>query len=503
MMYNRERELMDLKKFYDQCFQKGINCGVLIYGWRRVGKTTLLKEFAKKMDGVYIDCVWISDPYVFAKTIAKFVTKELENEARLLLVEDDPLIMFKTSFELLSKIREKPIIILDEFHVFLEKIATRIAREKKEKKEIVIDDLLGIIKDSIEEKNAFWIIATSLGWVKIKETLIKPRKTATPLISVIKRYPINPFNENESIGFAQWVNKEITDDEAKNIYKLTGGVPRLIEIIASNFRKEQPILSLVTHLIRSGELDDFFENLIKFVAEAAKRDYTLLIQTLKTIGLEEKTTEEVANQLGMSTDTAYMLLEELVKMELVEKNKIGRKSIYKIKYPILPLWLELRITPERDVYNILATQLGITLESYIKELITEYIRRNEEIEIYDDKEGKFLFGTTQKLSFKPIKVLRLSEAIKKYKIRGDFDLLVETADKPLLIEIKLNWSTLKEEDLESLKEASRKINASPLIIVAKGEPRIPLITKAIRKEIIILSGEAIKLLAKKVNFPHW
>ena len=502
-IYNREKELSDLEHFYRLCVAKGISCGVLVYGWRRVGKTTILKEFVRSLGGVYINCIWISNPYVFLRVIMRFLPEEHLREAQLALHESDPIIVLKTAFDLLQKVGDRPIVVLDEFHVFIEKMALRIARDKKTRKDIVVDDILGILKDAVESKRAFWVLSTSMGWAKIQETITKPRKIGTPLIAVLKRYKIEPFDKKSAVGFAKWVNNKVDDDVAEEIYRLTGGIPRLIEVLASNYDKRRSVMSLAVELIREGEFDDFFENLIKFIAEAAKRDATLLTQTLKALGLEEKTTDQIASFLGLDIDSAYVLVEELVKLEVVEKRKEGRRSLYRTKYPLLPLWIELRVPPEKEAYNIIATQLGITLESYVTELLGEYANQKKTVEIWDDKEGDFLYGTAQKLVFKPTSILRQKEAKKKYGLSEDFDLLILTGNRPIIVEIKLSWTSLKKEDIDNIEKAAKKIGGIPLIIVARGDPKIPLIAYAVKKRVIIMSGEALRLLAKKIGLPHW
>ncbi|MGQ4891786.1 MAG: hypothetical protein ACP6IP_04765 [Candidatus Njordarchaeia archaeon] len=62
---------------------------------------------------------------------------------------------------------------------------------------------------------------------------------------------------------------------------------------------------------------------------------------------------------------------------------------------------------------------------------------------------------------------------------------------------------MKKDDIINLAKTAEQINAQPVIVVMKGRPKIPLIAHAIKKHVIIMSGEAIKLLAKKINYPHW
>ena len=506
IIFDRENELRDLEILYKNCLSRGIGCGVIVYGWRRIGKTTLLREFVRRVNGVYINCIWISDPYVFLRLILDFLPNDLRVKYKYFLDENDPMFVLRKAFDALLSLAEKTdrkAIVLDEFHIFVEKISTRISREKGMKKELVLDDVLGLLKDVIEAKKAFWILSTSMGWEKVRETIVRPRKAESPLIAVLKKYMVKPFDKDTSIEFIRRINSTIPMSDCELIYSLSGGVPKILEVLASSYKEGEPVLDIATRLIREGEFDDFFENVIKFVAEVSKRDYTLLVQVLKTLGLDEKTTNEIASSLRMDVDSAYVLVEELVKCDIVEKRKIGRRALYKIKYPLLPLWIELKVPPERDVCSVMARKLGIALESYISELLREYAKRGAEVIIWDDTGGTFLYGSAQEIRFTPVEILKPKNAKKKYGIQKDFDLLIITKKKPIIVEIKLDWSGLNKTDINRISRIARRINGQGLIIIEKGKPKLPLITHAVRNSIVIMSGEAIRLLAKKIKFPHW
>ena len=513
-MFDREKEVRDLLEYYNQCVARGINCGILVYGWRRVGKTTILKNLVKRINGIYLDCIWISDPFVFIKALLdqlKIDEHEKKQKLSLLLAEGDPLLLLKKAFDFIldysTSLEQKLSIIMDEFHVFIDKIATRIARVRKQSKEIIIDDLLGLLKGIIESKKVFWIFATSIGWKKLRETLIKPKKLGSPLIAILKKYRIEPFDRETGVKFALEVNPKIDLRKAEEIYNITGGIPKFIEVIAINLKHDENVLKRAVELLKNGEFDDFFDNIIKFVSEISKRDYTLLIQVLKSIEFEEKTANDIAKHLGIDLDSAYILAEELAKIEILEKKKEKRRVSYKIKYPLLSLWVTLKVQPERDIYNLLASKFGIAIESYIKELLQEYIMKNLEVKIFDDTDGTYLMGTTDVLEFRPKRILSKKYARAKFGSIGDVDLILETHSGDIyLIEIKSTGIKLNKRDIRELENATKSIGKGAkgmFIIVEPKGISYPLVAYAVKKNLIILTGEALRLLAKKVNFPHW
>lgn len=178
-LFDRDSELRDLEKYYRGCLSFGANYGVIVYGWRCIGKTMILKEFARRVRCIYINCIWISDPYLFLRLVLNFLPENVSNMFRLYVKEEDPMLVLRKAFEALmalSETRNGIAIVLDEFHVFVEKVSGRIVREKKIKKEVVINDILGLLKDVVEMKKAFWIFSTSLGWEKIREKITRPKK---------------------------------------------------------------------------------------------------------------------------------------------------------------------------------------------------------------------------------------------------------------------------------------------------------------------------------------
>lgn len=386
----------------------------------------------------------------------------------------------------------------------MDKISLRIAREKKQPKDIVLSDVLGLLKEVVESKKAFWIFSSSIGWEKIKESIIKPKRKESPLIGVLIKYKIEPFNKETTIEFVRSINPSIDETIAEEIYHISGGIPKIAELVAMEYEKGKSVYEIALEMLKKGDFDDFFENVIKFIAEASKRDYIPLVQVLKAIGIREVNTEEIAKHLNIDIDSAYVLAEELVKMEIAEKKRKGRRVFYRIKYPLLAEWVSLRVQPEESMYQILARKFGVAVESYVKELLERYAEKGIKIEIWDDDKGTFLLGTLKKLEITPKRVMRRNEAIRKYGIKGDFDLLIESDEGLIIVEVKTSGTSVKEDDIEELKRIANQINGRAIIVVIEPKNiRIPIITLSTKLGIAILTNEALKLLAKKIGFVHW
>ena len=109
---------------------------------------------------------------------------------------------------------------------------------------------------------------------------------------------------------------------------------------SSKYREGTTIISLTTRLIKKGQFDEIFENIVKFVVKVAKRDYSVPVEALKAMEGGEATANKVAKRSGMDRISAYNILEELRKMEILSKEKIKGRAYYRLNYPLLQVWLK-------------------------------------------------------------------------------------------------------------------------------------------------------------------
>ena len=501
---NREKELEMLERYYMQCKSKKINCGVLVYGWRRVGKTALLRKFVKKHGGFLIDASWISDPRSFLIYVSKLVGRT-ESSLKFLSssMASDLMLIFREGMEILCTGDTFNIIAIDEFHVMLDKISYRIARESGKRKNVVLNDLIWLLREFIESKKCFIILSTSMGWAKLKELYLYERKEASPLTGVLIKLEVEPLDRNSSIELVKKLNPSIDDNEAESIYVLSGGIPRIIEIIAPNFRKNISLLKLVYELTSHGQFDEFFENIIRFIAEATKRDYSVYLEALKAIEDKVVTPEDIGRALNIDRVSIYNVLEELRKMNILEKKKEKGRVKYRLKYPLLSLWLQTKIPPTKPITEILVSNMGMMAESYIKELFMEYLNKNRDIVLYDDKKGTYLAGTADEIRIEIEKIYTRNELKKRLKGIKNGDIIIKDKNNTeWLIEVKATLKDIKVETIEKINRVAEELNIKNKIVIQLGlggiEPKA--IGEAAKTNIVIITREGIKLLAKKIKF---
>lgn len=505
---NREKELELLEKYYKQCSELGVNCGILVYGWRRIGKTTLIKKFVEKNNGVYISCAWVSDP----RTLLRYILEILKDiaprdflERYKLALNDDLMLVLRSALEIFCHpevYERKIIVVLDEFQFLVEKLAYRIARETRKKKPVVKSDILWLIRDLIETKKAFWVLLTSMGWAKIHEEYFDESKGEKPLSGILIKMKISPLDKQSSIELIRKLNPYISREISEEIYYLSGGIPRIMEVIAPNYRENTTLLGTVIKLVKNGQFDEIFENIIKFVAEVAKRDYSTLIEVLKALEGEEPP-EQIARRLNLDRVSTYNILEDLTKMEILKKRKIRGRVYYSHQYPLLQVWLKLRITPIKKITSILITELGITAEAYVREILKEYMAQKRPLELYDDDKGTYLAGTVENLKITIKKVLSHRETQKFLRTKNADTIIIDKNNEPWLIEIKARIGSITKDDIKKLAKVAEKnsIKNKILMQVGQGEIEPKAVSEAIRTGIIIVTRQGVKLMAKKINYP--
>ena len=514
---DREKELEDLRRFYSLSINSAMG-GIIVYGWRKVGKSMLIDKFLEEVPGFRINCAWISDPETFGWVVIDKLQRLLEDDKILsnlrlsILEKGNLMVLLKKIFDTIniasSAYGAKLVVALDEIHKFLDKIATRIARESKKSKSIVYNDILWMLKDVIEKKEVFWILMSSVGWVKLREILEISKIKENPLLGLLTKYEVRPFNINAAKQLALIRNRQIPEPIVRELHRISGGIPILIDIISTMYDPSKGLLEQIINIVQRGLLDEFFENMMRFVAEVVKRDYVLLIRILKSFRGEYATSEEVAKNAHIDRTSAYILLEELHKCGILEKEKKGKLVKFKILYPLITLWLDIRTEPQKRIIDVIASRLGITAEYYIQELLKKF--EEKELAIWDDKSGTYLLGTTDQINYK-IRKVYTKEETDKLLGHKNADLIIELQnDDYLLIEIKAKIKDIEPKDIQKLdeirKEFERKTGKrthATVILVGTGTATLPAIREAIKREIPIITDQAIKILAKRVGMPHY
>jgi|GEM_PF-3568713 len=505
MFVDREKELRALREMYE-LFLKGHLHGVVVYGLRKVGKTTLIKMFVSEKKGLRFDLSWVNS----VESLVKLISKTLKITVNVDL--SDPVDAIISALAILEDYarssKKKFPVALDEFHTLIERLPVKIAKKYGLKRDEVYVDILWKLRALIENStNIFWIFVSSIGWMKIKEYLREKTKAKGALLGVLEKLEVKPLDLTYAKELALSLMKNKNEKVAEEIARISGGIPRIVEILIRRYNTtEEDPLKLASESIRSGEFDELFESIIRFLAEFSRREFDTLAQVLKAVAEENKTAEAVAKYLNTTRGSAYNILEELTKLGLITKHKTKNRIEYNIAYPLMKEWLLLSIPPQKDITELLARAFGIAGESYLRELLKQAVGKR--IELYEDKEGSIFYGTTRRLILNIEKVYSIKETLEFFNNIKNADIIAEN-NNILVFEAKIRTKGLSPDEITKLAKKLKAIQTKTkkktigIIALLEGEAKYTAISQAIRNGIIIMSPKAIRILAKKLDYPHW
>jgi len=312
---NRESELSSLEAQYS----KSGACLTIIYGRRRVGKTTLIKEFLKDKPGAY----FFADKQFETELIKRFQNSISENLKAPQLNE----IEFKTWDSLFdywlrhADFSRKVVLVIDEFQ-YLAKVNNAFPSIFQR-----------IWDEKLREKNIMVILCGSLINMMYSTTLSYSSPLYGRRTSQIK---LSPLGFNDFSGFFPHIDNE----RLIEFYSVIGGVPKYIELF--NHRKSV-FENINEHILNK---DGYLYSEPRFLLSEEITEPTTYFSILKIIAAGERKIGNIASRLMTSTQnlTGYFnmlidlgLLDRRVPVteNLPEKSKMG---LYFIKDNFFRFW---------------------------------------------------------------------------------------------------------------------------------------------------------------------
>lgn len=514
---NRMEELRWLEERYSLFLKRGI-AGVLVYGVRRVGKTTLIEKFLADKEYIKIVCAGVSSAKNFFLQALDSVRSKFNLDEKIiywevwLRREHSEKIIFENALKFLGEVSNfinvKYTVFLDEVHLMLERIAKRVAREENTNTERALLDLLWVIKSVAEEYKVFWILTASVGWEKFRE-LLQFKHKESPLLGVFDRLEVGPLSDESTVELILKVNPRISQNLAESLAKISGGIPRIAIILALNAKENETAMETAIRSINMGVFDDVFDNLIRFAADVTKFSYNMIMHVVASLSGGFATTMQVADRAGINPNLANSILNELTRIGITKKLG-GRPTKYLIAYPLLASWaiIRLRDIPLKDKIERALAELGLTAEAYIREIFMAY--NGKTIDLRDDRRGTYMVGTASQLMFNVNKVYSKKETDEFMSNIGvkNSDIIIESPNSLVIIEVKAGIRNLTGRDIVEfihvINELRGKISMNILpILVYYGEGTIegPAIAQAVKENIVIITKHGIKKLAKNIGIP--
>ncbi len=360
MFIGRKNELHLL----NQTYQSDKFEMLILYGRRRIGKTTLISEFYKNKKGIFYFAQERNDPLNLANFCEK-VYKFYGISANYPKFPD-----WNAAFEFLAEKakEEKLLLIIDEFPY--------LAEENK--------SLMSILQHAIDhyfsKTKAFIILCGS--YVSFMEKEVMGQKS--PLYGRrTAQIHLKAFNYIESTKFY---------DKYDSIDKLVafgifGGIPQYLTLIDDN----QSIIENINHLIFNPNSLMFNEP--EMLLKSEVREVAVYNSIIEAIAGGSSKLNQIASAIQEDTAKCAKYINALENLQLVKKEvpwgeKLSsRKTIYSINDNFFRFWYRF-VFPNKDmismidpvnayeliVKNQLDTFMGIAFEEICKQYLIEMIR---------------------------------------------------------------------------------------------------------------------------------
>lgn len=313
MFIGRERELASLKEFYEK---DGIGMTV-IYGRRRIGKSTLIAEFVKDKKNIF---------YTATKVGSNRNLELFSNQVLQVLMPEIEDISFKTIeavFDFINKNigEDKVILVIDEIPYWAEK------------EEALLSILQKYIDTVWKDKNLKIILCGSA--LSFMENKVLSEKS--PLFG--RRDSQIKLEGFDYLDAAKFVPNYSNEDKAI-CYGITGGVAKYLSMIDATKSLDENIVRLFFRT--DGYLYDETKNLL--TQEFA--DITIVNNIIEQIASGENALNIIAGKIGEKEQTVLYSLDKLINVGLVEKKKCiteeknKKKTQYVLKDSMFKFWYQ-------------------------------------------------------------------------------------------------------------------------------------------------------------------
>ncbi|TYQ13006.1 UNVERIFIED_CONTAM: hypothetical protein Cloal_4052 [Acetivibrio alkalicellulosi] len=343
MFIGRKKELKKLNEMYStNSFEFAV-----IYGRRRVGKTTLIKEFCKDKKAVYFiareanDIINIEN---FSKDLFNVTSPETAGTAKF--------VNWENAFEYVYSIakNERIILVIDEYPY--------LAQANRSISSILQAHIDMKFKDS---KLFLILCGSSMSFMEYQvlgyKSPLYGRRTA--------QFKIKPFTFFESVKY----HKEFTNEEKAIIYGITSGIPEYLSKIKDGKSLKNNIVDMF--LNENGHLYEEPASLLK----QELREPSIYNSIITAIAKGASRLNEISTKCGMESNKCAKYLTSLITLGIVRKDKPvndenGRKSIYVIEDNMFKFWY--KFVPD-NMTHIVSGNPDILYKKVIEPQMSNYM----------------------------------------------------------------------------------------------------------------------------------
>lgn len=359
MFISRNEEINNIKNFLKD------GNSLLLYGLKRIGKTTLIKEALNKLNRnyIYFECIKASEPVNIEafKNLLKEITDYKDNGENT----------FLEIFKNLNKERNSLVIVIDEYS-YLKEYYFASKKMDSNLEAIRIDSEFQVIIDQYLDRNKLILCGSSISTMKDLLSYNSPLYGRFSTIINLK-----PFNYLDvKMMFPSLSNNQIVE-----IYSLFGGSPYVLSKINPNKSLKENICELL--LNEDGILRTHIE--MNVLGEMGKDpDLNLILKVIKN-GVKKY--GDLEQKLSLQTSGLLdKKLKKLIDLDIVEKQyPIGfennkRKTHYALKDNLLKFYYSY-IYGNENLISLLGTERFFELK--IVPSIEEFISRRFECMVRD------------------------------------------------------------------------------------------------------------------------
>ncbi len=291
---------------------------VIMYGRRRVGKTTLISEFIKGKNALFFLASQESEAQnrnLFKEKAAEFIKSDLLRNANISDWDTVFKAIANTEFE------TKPIIVIDEFQYI-------------GKSNSAFPSIMQRIWDCIlKDKSVMLILCGSLITMMEEQALkynspLYGRRTAQIRLKQI------PFSYYKNF-FPHKDGKDLIE-----MYAVTGGVPKYIE----SFREEKDIYSAIKkHVLNPSS---YLYDEPYFLLQQEVSEIGSYFSLIKTIAAGNSKLSAIASSLELPQTRLTKYLKTLIDLDILEREvpiteenpEKSKKGLYRIKDNFIKFW---------------------------------------------------------------------------------------------------------------------------------------------------------------------
>ncbi|MFW5953600.1 MAG: ATP-binding protein [Candidatus Natronoplasma sp.] len=357
MFVDREKELRSLK----EALERDRNSFIVIYGRRRIGKTSLIKELLKEKDHVYYLATELPIKQQF-EDLQKQVGKELGDD----LLKKKAFNEWDDFFNYISDIEKSFTLVIDEFPYLIEAENAISSVFQKGWDEhikgseidlVLCGSSISMMEDNILKSDSP-LYGRKTSQIKLKEL---------PLTSLKKFLP-----------------RQSTEDIIR-YYSVYGGVPAYLEMLNSELSFEENLKRSVLNI------DAPLKDAVDFILKAELRRPERYRSILSYLARGVTTLNGLSQQMGLEGNRVSQYLSKLRTLELVireepvtlSSKKKRRRGIYKIIdnffrfyfYYILPNRSDIEEGRVESVLGSLKENESSYISPIFEEICRDYVRK--------------------------------------------------------------------------------------------------------------------------------